>query len=189
MTVASGVGRPRDAALDARILSAALAVLRTRGPEGVTVEAIAETAGCGKTSIYRRYRNSAEILAAALSGLAVASAQTHAGRPWPQELVAALEQFRAGVEQQIGLRGVAALLYDPESQFAHLMRRNLLEPQVRRVVDLLHRAAGPGGRRTDDAEALVYALAGSYFARLLVTGHVGPRWAQDTVEELARRWP
>lgn len=189
MTVPGSSGRPRDSALDERILRAALGVLRDRGPGGVTVEAVAETAGCGKTSIYRRYRNSAEILAAALAGLTLSPSRTDVDLTWPQELITRLEQFRSGVEQQIGLRGVASLLYDPQSEFADLMRRHLLEPQVRTVVDLLHRAAGSGDRRLLDAEALVYAVAGSYFARLIVTGHVGPRWAHDTVEELARHWP
>lgn len=40
-----------------------------------------------------------------------------------------------------------------------------------------------------DAEVLVQALAGSYFARLWVSGFVQTGWAQDTVDKLARHWP
>lgn len=184
---AAGAGRPRDAALDTRILEAALVVLRGRGPEAVTVESVAEAAGCGKTSIYRRYRNSADILAAALAGLADSAQQIHVGDTGEQGLVAALEQFRVGVEQQVGLRCVASLLYDPESPFAQLVRRHLLEPRLRAVVDILHRSSGSDPAGPIDAETLVYALAGSYFARLAVSGHVGPHWARDAVQELVCR--
>lgn len=184
-----GVGRPRDSALDTRIRSAALEVLRARGPDGVTVEAVAELAGCGKTSIYRRYRNSADMLAAALAGLAHSPRSKDVDLTWRQELVAALEQFRVGVEQQVGLRGVASMLYDPGSEFSELMRHRLLKPRLRVVADLLCSAADTGEVRRSDAEALVFGLAGSYFARLVVTGHVGPSWAQETVDELTRCWP
>lgn len=186
---AAGVGRPRDVELDGRIRAAALVVLRSRGPEGVTVEAVADAAQCGKTSIYRRYRNSADILAAALAELAHSADLSLAGGAGAQRLVAALEQFRVGVEEQIGFRGVASMLSEPQSPFAQLVRRHLLEPRLRAVVDLLNGCTSVGPLQRTDAEALVYALAGSYLARLLVSGHVEPGWAQATIAQLARHWP
>lgn len=185
----TSAGRPRDDALDARIATAALAVLRVRGVEGFTVEAIAEQARCGKTSIYRRYRNRDEILAAVLAGLAgsaderVRSAEDNLR----EQLVAAMEGFRVGIEDEIGLRGVASLLYDPGSPFADVLRQHLLMPRLRRLVELLQRGAEVGELPgTADAEAQVYAMAGSYFARLAVAGRVEDDWARRTVEQL---WP
>lgn len=185
----TSAGRPRDNALDARIATAALAVLRVRGVEGFTVEAIAEQARCGKTSIYRRYRNRDEILAAVLAGLAgsaderVRSAEDNLR----EQLVAAMEGFRVGIEDEIGLRGVASLLYDPGSPFADVLRQHLLMPRLRRLVELLQRGAEVGELPgAADAEAQVYAMAGSYFARLAVAGRVEDDWARRTVEQL---WP
>jgi AcrR family transcriptional regulator len=50
-----GPGRPRDPQVDEAILEATLAVLLRRGWSGTTMEEIAEEAGVGKPSIYRRY--------------------------------------------------------------------------------------------------------------------------------------
>jgi len=190
MTAApTSAGRPRDDALDDRIAAAALSVLRVRGFEGFTVEAIAEQARCGKTSIYRRFRNRDEILAAVLAGLAGSADErmrsTEDGLR--EQLVTALEGFRAGVEEDIGLRGVASLLYDPGSPFADLLRQHLMVPRVRALTGLLQRGidAGELALRADP-EAHVYAMAGSYFARLAVVGRVEDDWARRTVDQL---WP
>ena len=185
----TAAGRPRDDALDARIATAALAVLRVRGVEGFTVEAIAEQARCGKTSIYRRYRNSDEILGAVLAGLAGSADERvrSAEGSLREQLVAALDGFRTGVEQEIGLRGVASLLYDPGSPFAALLRQHLLVPRLRALAELLQRGMDSGELRViTNAEAQVYAMAGSYFARLAVVGHVEDDWARRTVDQL---WP
>lgn len=81
-------------------------------------------------------------------------------------LIAALEGFRRGVEDEIGLRRVASLLYDPGSQFAGLLRQHLLAPRLKTVADLLQQGIHTGEMSaTLDAEATVYAMAGSYFAR------------------------
>src|ERR671929_1968498 len=59
-------GRPRDPALDARILEAAVALIAEVGYDGATVEGIAERAGVGKPTIYRRWAGKAEIVAEAI---------------------------------------------------------------------------------------------------------------------------
>ena len=48
-------GRPRDPGADARILAAACALLMERGYERMTVDEVAERAGVGKATVYRRY--------------------------------------------------------------------------------------------------------------------------------------
>jgi AcrR family transcriptional regulator len=55
-------GRPRDARADVAILDAAVAVLADRGPAGFTVDEVAARAGCGKATIYRRWRSRAALL-------------------------------------------------------------------------------------------------------------------------------
>lgn len=60
-------GRPRDAVLDANILKCAMALLGEGGIGAVTMEAVAQRAGAGKASLYRRWRSKDELLADALA--------------------------------------------------------------------------------------------------------------------------
>ncbi|MDM0036539.1 TetR/AcrR family transcriptional regulator [Variovorax sp. J22P271] len=61
------VGRPRDAALDANVLRAAMELLGEGGIAAVTMEAVAQRAGAGKASLYRRWKSKDELLADALT--------------------------------------------------------------------------------------------------------------------------
>src|SRR4029453_13365521 len=62
-------GRPRRRSTDDAITSAALDVLAERGFQGATMEAIAERAGVGRNTIYRRWRSKEELIADALREL------------------------------------------------------------------------------------------------------------------------
>jgi len=55
-------GRSRDARADEAILDAALEVLADVGPAGFTVDEVAARAGCGKATIYRRWRSRGALL-------------------------------------------------------------------------------------------------------------------------------
>jgi len=57
---------PRTVSTDKKITAAALALLREGGPQRVTIEAVSAASGVAKTSIYRRYANSLEMLEGAL---------------------------------------------------------------------------------------------------------------------------
>lgn len=62
-------GRPRSAEVDRAIAEAALDVLADQGIAGFSVEAVAQRAGVGKATVYRRFSARDEILAAALDYL------------------------------------------------------------------------------------------------------------------------
>ncbi|MEW6475324.1 MAG: TetR/AcrR family transcriptional regulator [Actinomycetota bacterium] len=62
-------GRPRSAQAEQAILDAALAAFIEHGYEGMSVEAVAERAGVGKTTIYRRWPSKQELVVAALDTL------------------------------------------------------------------------------------------------------------------------
>ncbi|HEX2214996.1 MAG TPA: TetR family transcriptional regulator, partial [Mycobacterium sp.] len=53
--------------VDDGITDATLALLRTKGPKSVTVEAVAARSGIAKTTIYRRHRDRRDMLAVALA--------------------------------------------------------------------------------------------------------------------------
>lgn len=64
-----GRGRPRDAGVEARVLEAAMTEMRARGYDGLSVDRVAERAGVGKTTIYRRWPSKAELVMAMITEL------------------------------------------------------------------------------------------------------------------------
>lgn len=62
-------GRPRSAQSQQAILQATLELLIEVGYERMSIEAIANRAGVGKTTIYRRYKTKAELVADAIESL------------------------------------------------------------------------------------------------------------------------
>ena len=62
-------GRPRDERASRAILQAALGELLERGYGGMSMEGVAERAGVGKPAIYRRHRDKAELVTAAIRAI------------------------------------------------------------------------------------------------------------------------
>ncbi|WP_116948214.1 TetR/AcrR family transcriptional regulator [Jiangella endophytica] len=62
-------GRPRDPEADRRIREAAAGLLLERGIDGMTVDAVAERAGVGKATLYRRWSGKDELVLAAAEAL------------------------------------------------------------------------------------------------------------------------
>ena len=60
-------GRPRDSKREAAIAESAISVIQEVGYERTTIEAIALKAGVSKATIYRRWKNKAEVIAHAIS--------------------------------------------------------------------------------------------------------------------------
>jgi AcrR family transcriptional regulator len=58
-------GRPRSAVADRAILEAALEEYALGGLDGMSMEAVATRAGCGKATVYRRYASKVELVVAA----------------------------------------------------------------------------------------------------------------------------
>lgn len=60
-------GRPRDPGIDVAIREAALDLLAEKGYEQLTIEAVAERAGSGRSTVYRRWKSKVELVIDALS--------------------------------------------------------------------------------------------------------------------------
>lgn len=74
--VKTSPGRPIDPSKDRDILAAGRALLFEQGPQSVTMEAVARAAGVAKPTLYRRYANRDELLAA----VALNESESMAGR-------------------------------------------------------------------------------------------------------------
>src|SRR5271163_5185097 len=66
---ARAIGRPRDARADRAILTATLQLMAERGVRDLRMDDVAERAGVGKATIYRRYRSKDELVGDAVATL------------------------------------------------------------------------------------------------------------------------
>ncbi|MEH3140735.1 MAG: helix-turn-helix domain containing protein [Mycobacterium kyogaense] len=157
------------AEVDAKIAAATLEVLRTRGPRAVTVEAVTARSGVAKTTIYRRYSDRRDMLAAALSSITTAApldAQTD-----PRDLLAwVITHAVDAVEGGIGFGGFAALLTDDDPDFTEVFRRILAEQRATLEAAITQTWTGI------DPVTLIDAIVGAYTAERARTGAVADGW-------------
>src|SRR6266704_1617901 len=73
------VGRPRSAQSHQAILEATITLFAEVGLQGLSIEAIAEHAGVGKTTIYRRWSSKEDIIKDALELLRAGALLTDTG--------------------------------------------------------------------------------------------------------------
>ena len=66
MSISRLIGRPRSASCNIAIQSAAIELLREVGYERLSIEAVAHRAHVSKSTIYRRWKNKAELIADAV---------------------------------------------------------------------------------------------------------------------------
>ena len=178
-------GRPRSAEADERILRVALEHLRARGYGELSMEQVAAEAGVGKATVYRRYRNKADLATAALayvSGPILAA-------PLPEDtraaLVGLLRGFEAGMAQ-VGLGTLASLLDERDPEALELHRERTISNGRGRAEAVLRRAQERGEIRADaDLSVAMNMLFGSLFARRLA-GDEGPGWPDAVVDTLLR---
>src|ERR687884_340638 len=71
--VSTGRGRPRDPAVDERILEQVVALLSSRGYAGLTLDELAARSGVAKTTVLRRWPSKAAVAAAGVERLALQS--------------------------------------------------------------------------------------------------------------------
>ena len=181
--VAVSRGRPRSTAIDERVLAAALEQLRERGYGELSVEQVASAAGVSKASVYRRYRNKADLASAALASV---SAQRFA-KPLPEGTRAALVEHLRRFENGLATVGVGALgsiLDERDPEVLELHRERTVRPGVELARSVLRDARERGEIRRDaDLDIAIEMLFGSFFAQRL-RGRDAPDWAETAVDTL-----
>ncbi|HEY2062354.1 MAG TPA: TetR/AcrR family transcriptional regulator [Amycolatopsis sp.] len=141
------LGRPRDASRDVAILEATLALLIGNGYEQLSIEAVAARSGAAKTTIYRRYRDKAALVAAAVEHRSPATPPSLPGDDLRADLLVLVTWLaRQIAEQEIGLLG---------AMFAGMRGDPGLAAEMRRI---LHRdAAAMTDRLPGEASGGVFA--------------------------------
>lgn len=181
-------GRPRSPQADRAIMRATLDELIERGFEALTIERVADRAGVGRTTVYRRWPSKGELAHAVTAdlarGIAVPDAGSLAG-----DLDALLRAVVAMITRPPGSRVLPGLLTamaeHPELRHAG---QEFYDHRRQTVFEVLERAARRGEIPSGyDRELAADLLLGPVYYRVLVTGaRVTPAYRRQVVGALLR---
>lgn len=142
MTRPSAMGRPRDSGRDLAILDATLALLTEVGYEQLSMEAVASRSGAAKTTIYRRYRDKAELVAAAVEHRAPAKPPQPEGESLRENVHSLATWLAQSIsEQDVGLLGALFAGMRSDARLAQAMRRILQRDETAMTDGLVRQAA------------------------------------------------
>lgn len=172
-------------AVDEKIYTAALEILRGRGPLAVNVESVAAASGVAKTTIYRRFENRESLLTAALNSAATAV-------EIPDDLSAqdtvrwVLRHARDTIEDVIGRGTVAAVIVDADPHFTGLLLGMIRTTTTPFREDLRARARGGEIKADLDIELAISILLGVVVAEIIRDRPTDDAWVESVIALL---WP
>jgi AcrR family transcriptional regulator len=180
---ARGPGRPRDQRASTAIAEAALRQLAELGYAKVSMDGVATEAGVARATVYRRYRDKADLITAAIA----ANSSTHLA-PVPStdprtDLTDFLDQFDLRFAESC-LEVVGTLIGAREDPGAlDLHRQRVVAPRMGYARSLLEQAREEGRLRADaDLDLALEMLVGSVFARRIAGLPSAPGWAERAVD-------
>ena len=151
--------RKRGAVLEHAIHTATLEELADAGYAAFVVDRVARRARVGRASLYRRWSGKHELIAAAVASSLPPLDDPPDTGSLRGDLVACFERMHGLLDGPgtLAFQALAAELHDPgHSALIVLLREQVLEPRLQRVLDVLLRGAARGEIR---AEAAVPVLA------------------------------
>jgi len=181
-------GRPRSAEADRAILDATISLLYEEGYPRMSMEAVAEAAGVGKTTVYRRYRDKADLVTAAIASMPGMDEMPDSGDT-RADLLQMLQSVVRSKQRVQDMRLVGTLWAEQERnpELVKLFRKRVIGPRRKMMLEILRRGQERGQVREDVDTALVLEmLIGAHFARQF-NGRPFPRdWAGQIVDTI---WP
>jgi AcrR family transcriptional regulator len=181
-------GRPRRAAVGKAIVDAALELLAERGFQAATIEAIADRAGVGRNTIYRRWPSKEELIVDALQEL-VADLDDQEGDDVYSLLLDWIRDFARVFGDPLYGRILPVVLGELQRNpaFARVYSEQLVRPRYEALVGLLRQAVERGELRPDaDVEQIADLVAAPPFVRFLPVGlpPVTEHYAEDLLETI-----
>ena len=173
---------PRTERTDRKIVAGALRLLREGGPQRVTIEAVSTLTGVAKTSIYRRYANSPQLLEAALQHTASVTDALPENATWEQALTAAVDMLL----RDTGVGVAITLLQDPDSATSRVLRASVVRPRLDVLRDVLRREQQRGSIRASvDLDMVVDFILGAAYAHVARYGSLDAQWRERVRRALA----
>ena len=182
-------GRPRRPTTDDAITRAALDLLAERGFQTATIEAIAERAGVGRNTIYRRWRSKEELIADALREL---TTEVDCGADDLYSLLLTwLRDFARTFSDPLHGRLLVGVLGELQQNpvFADVYADRVVRPRREALLARLTEARERGELRPDvDVELVADLLGGALLLRRLPLGlpAAGESYAEYLLETIWR---
>jgi AcrR family transcriptional regulator len=183
------IGRPRDERADRAIVTAALELMAERGVRDLRMDDVAERAGVGKATIYRRYRSKDVLVSDAVAALVseIAIPDTGSTRA---DLLALMGQAVEVYSDSLAARLMPGVIEEARRNppLAATVREEFLAGRRAALRAVLERGVARGDLRGDlDYELALDVLGGAIFYRLLVTGGpIDDRLGEGIVELILR---
>lgn len=132
----------------------------------MSVEAVAARAGVGKTTIYRRFCDKADLTSAAVSRLTEIDRLPDSGNTRADLVTLVL--YTKKHRDKMSMIGTLLVEEKRNPKLFKLFRRRVIMPRRLMIKKVLERAAGRGELRAEaDTEAAADALIGAFFAHYL----------------------
>jgi AcrR family transcriptional regulator len=170
-------GRLRDPDIDDRVLAAARRQLATNGYEAMSLAAVAEEARTTRQALYRRWRDKADLAAAAVVDLADSPTLAAPVDPFT-DLVRELVNFQRGVSNQGRLSLVGTMLQDAtEPDVRANYQTRVIAPRRTRLRAILLRGIEQGLLDpAGDVDVALTMCTGSWYARALAGAPAPRNW-------------
>ena len=181
-------GRPRSEAADRDILDAAIRLLGRDGYQGLSMAGVAQMAGVGKPTLYRRYASKADLVAAAL-----VHATSGPEPPLPSGTRAALRALVGSTAEALAAPGamviIGSLLAQEQGdpQLIEALRARVFGPRHVVVERVLREGIAAGALHpATPVDVVIDVLFGAVLSRAVVGAAATPAWL-DAVVDLALR--
>jgi AcrR family transcriptional regulator len=178
-------GRPRSEKVGQAILKAAAELVLSDGFRAVTMETIAERAGVGRMSIYRRWPNKAAVVMDAFVARVDAETLFVPGRNFAESIRLQMRTMAKAFRGQDGTL-IRALLAEAQfdRELAVALRERWTMPRRRMAVKYFEEGIRAGKLRSDvDPEAMIDVLYAPLYYRLhMGTGPVSNAYVDEIFE-------
>ena len=182
-------GRPRSSAAHDAILAASIALIREVGYDAVTMDGIAERAGVGKATVYRRWKGKETLVAEAVGRIVERMTEPDTGSVEGDLLVLLRgdAQLYADPASRLLLSGLVAAMAR-SAPIARAVRDGFVATRRAAMHRVLERGAARGElRKPLDIELALDLLNGVPFYRYLITdGPIDERLARAVVKAVVR---
>ncbi|WP_414621059.1 TetR/AcrR family transcriptional regulator [Calothrix sp. CCY 0018] len=176
-------GRPRSLISHQAILKATLELLAEVGYERMSIEAIAQNAKVGKSTIYRRYKGKEELVADAIESIREEVVIPDTGNFWG-DIDALIENAAKITFNPLGRQAVATIIgsASSNSEFARIYAEKYLQPRREAFAVVIKRAKIRNEIRVDlDANFVFDVMSG-----MMLYGLIFPP-TSESWEEYVRR--